>query len=267
MNNTITSHNTTSRFTRLCAFVLAHIAIIFPLTASAIIGGGGENKTCGRYTYTTVDNEATIIEFDDYEYEGDLVITNELDGYTVTSIGWNAFKNRANLTAVTIPNTVTSIGSSAFENCTSLATVSIPNSVETIGSGVFEGCSSLTNISVAADNPNYASVNGVLFNNECTTLLACPNGLSGAYIIPDDVTAIADEAFKYCAALTSITIPNSVTTMGYDALTGCTALTNITVGAGNLNYASEDGVLFDKDRTTLLMFPLAAQEPTPSPPA
>ena len=255
MNNTATNHNTTSRFTRFCAFALAHIVTLLPLTASAIIGGGGDDKTCGRYTYTTFGNEATITEFDDYEYEGDLVITNELDGYTVTSIGWNAFKYCDNLTAVTIPVTVTSIGDWAFQGCTSLATITIPNSVEMIGDAVFEGCSSLTNISVATDNPNYASVNGVLFNNECTTLLACPNGLSGAYIIPDDITTIDDKAFKRCAALTSIAIPNSVTTMGYDALTGCTALTNITVAVGNPNYASVDGVLFDKDRTKLLMFP------------
>ena len=127
MNNTATNHNTTSRFTCFCAFALAHIAIIFPLTASAIIGGGGDDKTCGRYTYTTFGNEATITEFDDYEYEGDLVITNELDGYTVTSIGWNAFKYCDNLTAVTIPVTVTSIGDWAFQGCTSLATITIPS--------------------------------------------------------------------------------------------------------------------------------------------
>ena len=56
MNSTTTNHNTTSRMMRLCAFALAHIVILLPLTASAA-GFGGE--TCGRYTYM-IDTKPSI---------------------------------------------------------------------------------------------------------------------------------------------------------------------------------------------------------------
>ena len=256
MNNTTTNHNTPSRMMRLCAFALAHIAILLPLTASAA-GFGGE--TCGRYTYMIDENKAIIIGFNDFEYEGDLVITNQLDDYTVTGIGQSAFAYRSTLTSVTIPDTVTTIEYRAFANCASLTNLFIPNSVTNIDygadHGVVQGSPLLIHITVADDNETYADIDGVLFDKACSTLLACPNGRAGAYAIPDGVTTIVAEALRYCTALTSITLPDSLATIGKDAFEDCTSLTNITVAADNPNYASEDGVLFDNGLTTLLTCP------------
>lgn len=258
--NTITTKTATSCFTRFCAFALVYIALILPLTVSAVGGGGG--VICGPYIYVVRGNGAVIIDFDSAnpDYFGELVITNELDGYTVTGIRNDAFDESPHLTAVTVPDTVTTIGYRAFENCASLASVTIPNSVTNIdygvNHGVFQRCPSLTNITVAAGNPKYASSGGVLFNQNLTTLLACPNGLPGAYTIPDGVATIVDEAFRFCSALTSVTIPTSVAMIGTDAFEGCTALTNFTVAADNPAYASSGGVLFNHGLTTLLTCPV-----------
>jgi len=46
------------------------------------------------------------------------------------------------------------------------------------------------------------------------------------------VTSIRDHAFRYCTALSSITIPNSVTSIGISAFSGCTSLTSITLPIG-----------------------------------
>lgn len=72
-------------------------------------------------------------------------------------------------------------------------------------------------------------------------------------VIGSGVTSIGNYAFQSCknASLTSITIPASVTSIGSLAFNNCTGLTSINVDAANANYASEDGALFNKAKTTI----------------
>jgi hypothetical protein len=86
-------------------------------------------------------------------------------------------------------------------------------------------------------------------------------GSGGPVTIPDTigglpVTSIKNSAFYYARSITSVTIPNSVTNIGYQAFWGCTGLTEITVDESNPAYRSPDGVLFNKDQTTLIQYPL-----------
>ena len=122
---------------------------------------------------------------------------------------------------------VTSIGESAFANCKSLTSISIPNSITSIGDCAFY-FSSLTSIEVNANNQNYASIDGVLYNKDVTTLICCPGGKT-SITIPNSVTSIGSSAFSSCKALTSITIPNSVTSIGDYAFYYCSSLTSITI--------------------------------------
>lgn len=150
---------------------------------------------------------------------------------SVTSIGQEAFSRCTSLTTIEIPSSVTSIGNWAFAHCVGLTSVIIPNSVTSIGSGIFGGCSGITEIQVAADNNNYCSVDGVLFNKDQTTLVQYPCGKQGNYAIPNTVTTIGDAAFFAFKGQISITIPNSVTSLGDWAFDGCTGLTSITCEA------------------------------------
>ena len=67
-------------------------------------------------------------------------------------------------------------------------------------------------------------------------------------------------AFWKCAFLTELAIPDSVTDIDPYAFTDCTALTDIQVSPGNSNFSSLDGVLFDKDRTRLIMYPCGKKD-------
>jgi len=83
------------------------------------------------------------------------------------------------------------------------------------------------------------------------------NGLDGltSITIPNGVTSIGDEAFNRCTSLASVTIPSSVTSIGEAAFAGCVRLSALNVAAGNTAYISENGVLYNKAKTTLMQYP------------
>ena len=185
---------------------------------------------------------------------------------SVTSIGSAAFSDCSNLTSITIPTSVTTIGRGAFHNCTVLTSVAIPDSVTSIEVCAFEGCTGLTSITI----PDSVTSIEVCAFFGCTSLtsITIPDSVisigDGAFYgctslssitIPDSVTDIERQAFYGCTSLTSVTIPNSVTSIGYDAFSGCIVLTSIAVSPGNTKYSSMDGVLFNKDKSTLICCP------------
>ena len=230
----------------------------------------------GDYTYTVSGGVATITGYTGAG--GAITIPSTLGGYATVAIGSDAFHHKTSLTTVTVPDSVTYIWSAAFEGCTSLASVVIPSSVTTIaeyafyecfaltsvtipisvtyiGHNAFYYCTSLTSIDVNPGNPDYASVDGVLYNKAVTTLIQCPCAKAGALTVPDSVTSIGNDPFDYCNALTSVSIPDSVTSIGDWAFFGCYSLTSIDVNPGNPDYASVDGVLYNKTLTTLIQCP------------
>ena len=145
-------------------------------------------------TWTTTDGKVTITDCNEAA-TGELVIPDTIGGNPVTSIGTQAFGSCASLTSITIPDGVTSIGEGAFGRCSSLTSITIPESVTRIEDYAFLDCTSLTSLLVDTGNPNYISVDGVLFNKSMTSLLVYPAGKAGTYTIPDGVTSIGDYAF------------------------------------------------------------------------
>ncbi len=161
------------------------------------------------------------------------------------------------LSTVNIPGSVTSIERLAFNHCESLPSIDIPASVTSIGYSVFDACTSLASINVATDNTAYSSQDGILFNKSKTELWRYPESKSGnSYGIPNSVTDIKEYAF-YGSTLTSIDIPGSVTSIEHDVFTSCKNLTAINVATDNTAYISENGILFNKSKNTLIKYPSA----------
>lgn len=80
--------------------------------------------------------------------------------------------------------------------------------------------------------------------------LTLPTELEGRKL-----TMLSKEAFAECENLTSVTIPDEIAVIDVGAFTGCKTLWEIQVSDSHANYATEDGVLYDKDKTTLLYVP------------
>jgi len=150
---------------------------------------------------------------------------------SVKSIRGNAFFVCETLSSLIIPNSVIEIGKSAFM-FSGLTSINIPNSVINIGKTAFSSCLNLVSINVDNDNPNYSSLEGVLFNKNKTTLICCPGGKTGKYVIPNGVVTIFESAFLECNKITEIEIPNSVSSIMSRAFENCFSLASITLPSG-----------------------------------
>ena len=186
----------------------------------------------------------------------------------VTMIYYSAFQEDVNLVSVTIPNSVTSIRTSAFNCCYSLESVALPNNLGNLDAGAFASCKGLKSVTLST---KYNKIPEWCFEG-CTSL--------ESIVVPANVRTIAYEAFKDCKALSSvtlneglktiqdevfsncisipeITIPSTVSSIGEAVFYRCTGLTVIHVNSANNYYCDVDGVLYNKNKTTLLTYPAA----------
>ena len=229
------------------------------------------------FKYEILDNGMRITQYIGSDTE--VVIPKFIEGQPVVEIGITdpeidplddygnyAFSACVNLTSITIPDSVSTIGEYAFNNCNSLTSITIPDSVTTIGDDTFHGCSYLTSITM----PDSVTTIGERAFMSCfgLTSITIPDSVStigdNAFYscslltnitIPDSVTTIGAEAFYCCGRLTSITIPSSVTTIGVEAFGRSKGLISIDVDRNNKNYTSENGILFNKDKSCLIRYP------------
>ena len=193
-------------------------------------GNGQAPFVVGNLKYRVTDATALTVEVMGYQTAptGALTIPatvtcNEVT-YTVTGIKEQVFANCSALTSVSLPDGLTSIGNAAFANCTSLTGITLPDGLTTIGDEAFFNCTSLTGIT-----------------------------------IPNTVTSIGIAAFRY-SGLTTASIGSGLTTIGNNAFYACWALTQFNVDEANTAYCSDGGVLFNKDKTTLLQYPVGKTE-------
>jgi hypothetical protein len=147
-----------------------------------------------------------------------------------------------------ITEIVTKINDYAFYGCTNIETVVLPDTITEIGVGAFSNCSNLSDINLGED---IISINEECFYS-CTSLQDI--------ILPDNIESIGNNAFTN-SGLISIQIPEKTVNISSqlmeNAFYNCTYLAEYIVEENNANYSSIDGVLYNKDATNLLKYPLA----------
>ncbi len=172
------------------------------------------------------------------EYAGsdtEVEIPSILDGKEVTEINFGFTAENDSITSIKMPDTVKIIGDYAFLGCVGLREIKLSNQITKIGESAFSGCGHLYEIT-----------------------------------LPDSLESIGDEAFAGCwdydentkleFGLTQITIPEKVSHIGEKVFEGCNILEKIDVASQNAVFASEDGILFNKAKTELLLYPIGKKQ-------
>jgi fibronectin type 3 domain-containing protein len=245
----------------LAVVMMLGILTIAPLTVSA--------ATYGDFEYTLEnDYTCTITKYNGHA--ANVTIPSTIYGNKVTRIRYSSFEENNNLMSVTIPNTVKEIGDSAFADCYSLSTVTFSNSLKSIGDGAFKK-TNLKKVTI----PNSVTEIGVYAFSGCENL--------SSLTLSNKLDRIDEYCFENCTSLTSVTLPNSVTEIGgyvFDRCSSlktasigsglkycytqgdsrfifsdCIALESITVSSSNNNYSSANGIMYDKKKTEILVYP------------
>lgn len=136
--------------------------------------------------------------------ESEIIIPDELGGYPVQALS-----------------------SDVFKGCNSLTYIKIPAGVTSLSGQTFAECRSLTHIDVDPANVYFVSENGILYNNDKTSLIAFPNGIGGEFTVPDGVTTISAYAFSGAYKLTKVNMYNTVSAILESAFQGCFGLAQI----------------------------------------
>jgi hypothetical protein len=201
--------------------------LVCGLLASSV--GLSAALTSGEWTYRAENNKATIMGYTGTG--GAVVFPAEIEGIPVTRLERMFGESNNAVTSVEIPDSIESINCASFNESTALTSVSIGKGMTNLGYAVFLGCGSLTNIEVAPGNPEYTSLDGVLFSKDKTTLVSFPQGRSGTYEVPQGVTTILDDAFMGRNRLTGLKVPESVANIRDRALAGCQGLESLSLPA------------------------------------
>ena len=217
-------------------------------------------QDCKSITSVSITHGA----IDDWAFAGCENLTDVTLGDDVSSIGLGAFAYCSSLASIALPPALQSLGRMAFYSCISLSgEVVIPQSISVIEPQVFTQC----NISSVVLPETMTSIGAEAFRGSALSSVTIPNA----------VASIGDMAFRECGNLSSIVWGSGIKVIGQDAFAQC-GLTTLTIPASvesilffskglsdtlqyvyvddnNANYCDIDGILYNKEQTSLIYCP------------
>ena len=187
--------------------------------------------------------ETGASEIGNSAFEGCKNLTEITLGDTVKTVGDGAFKDCRQLSSVTLSDEITSMGQHVFQNCTALTEIALPNNLTAVNSLTFEDCSSLKNVSFGG---GMSAINSYAFTN-CNALESIS--------IPKQIRTVEHSAFYHCSGLTDVYIDSGTQFIDKNSFNYCDSLQRYTVSEENGYYASQDGILYNKAKTEILVIP------------
>ncbi len=208
----------------------------YVVTAIADNAFKGSNLVFGNVTFPSYLNKIGSYAFYRTRIYGDLVFPS-----TLTSLGEHSFNDCRGILSVKLPAGIDTIPNSAFYRCQSLVKVEAPASIKYFKNNCFSYCLALQSVPLGTGTLEVGS----------QAFISCKAIES---VDLTSVTTLSSEAFKDCLTLEKVTFP---VTLDYSSsvFTNCVSLKKFIVPSGATKLAVEDGVLYNKDKTTIYRCP------------
>ena len=259
--------------------IIKYLAVLMAACLPAV--ASAQNFMSGGIGYHVLSSEDHTVEVTGKEsctpYSGNInipaTVTYNSETYDVVALGEEAF-SQASLSGIIIPSSVTQIkyGCFLFANCPS--TINVPASVTDIETLAFAAFN-LNAINVDENNPNFMSMDKMLFSKDTTTLVECLMTKSGVVTLPQRTRHLAANAFAYCQNITGVTLPEGLESIGYWAFVdnqhlnnvvipssvthiapgpfvNCPALVNLSIAEGNTHYYMDGMMIYSAGSDSLV---------------
>ena len=208
----------------LSVLIVISAALCVPVTASAATYDSDPNNF--KYSYSYGSTNANI-----YGYTGNseyVKIPSKINGYTITGINRQAFKNNKKLKGIIIPDTVTYVEDSLFSGCVSLTDVDLGKGITKISSGMFYNCKSLESLTIPEQIEEFEYIPYIDGDYYRRPFDGCTS-LKKLYLKAKDISSIS---YLNLPSLTNIVIASTVDSLPNDAFSGYNYIENVTFENG-----------------------------------
>ena len=259
--------------------IIKSFAVLMAACLPAVVSA--QNFMSGGIGYHVLSSEDHTVEVTGKEsytpYSGNInipaTVTYNGETYDVVALGEEAF-SQASLSGIIIPSSVTQIKRGCFLFASGPSSITIPASVAVIEPMAF-ATNNLNTINVDENNPNFMSMDKMLFSKDTTTLVECLKTKSGAVTLPQRTRHLAANAFAYCQNITGVTLPEGLESIGYWAFVdnqhlnnvvipssvthiapgpfvNCPALNNLSIAEGNTHYYMDGMMIYSAGGDSLV---------------
>ena len=215
----------------LSVLIVISATLCVPVTASAATYDSDPNDF--KYSYNYGSTLANI-----YGYTGNseyVKIPSKINGYTITGINTQAFKNNKKLKGIIIPDTVTYVEDSLFSGCISLTDVDLGKGITVITNGMFYNCKNLESLTIPEQIERFYDRYSYTGNSSDKPFEGCVN-LKNIYFKAKDISLVM---YLSLPSLTNIVIGSTVESLPDRAFSGYKYLENVTFENGLLVLPNE----------------------------